>query len=135
MKTQSIEPSFQGNKFIGLVNFDDPQYMKKFDNQVARANKYAQKLRDKGHDVFVVEHSDKDALGRSHGGLKTFVLFDKEAEVPNKYSENIQKLTKLFKEELNSDRFVDSFDDVLKKIKEQQNNIAKFIAENTPSKP
>lgn len=130
MKTNSPTPSFQGVKPFGFVKFGESDYLKKIEMQISNAQNYAKQLKKEGKDVFVVKLSTKDCHGNSHGGAKTYVLFDEDAKIPNLYETIKKNLIKFFKNDLTSDLFTNELDKKLDEISIQQNKIAAFIAEN-----
>jgi len=123
---------FKGVTETGFVSFSDPHFITKIDTQIKKADDYANTLNQQNRDTFVVKSSDKDALGRSYNGLKTYVLTDNDAIVPKQFDGIKKRMVGLFRNDLSSDLFTKSLDNQLDNVSRTQENVAKFIAENRP---
>lgn len=130
MKTQSINPSFQGVKSFGFVKTGEVNFIEKLRNQINNAQVYAKELEKEGRDVFVVKMSEKNARGINHGGVKTYVLYDEDVKPLKHFDKAKQELINFFKNDLFSDLFTNSLNKRLEEISKQKNEVAKFIAEN-----
>lgn len=130
MKIEGSNQSFLGVKCIGSTKKSSRNYFTKIARQLERAEKFAAEKQLKGEDTFIVKLSEKDIMGKSRKKIKTFVLWGKDAKIPNAYNKTIQKLSTLFAQDSNSDLFVKSLNEQIDAIKTLQTNIATFIAEN-----
>ena len=133
MKIEGSNQSFLGVKCIGSTKKSSRNYFTKIARQIEKAEQFAAEKQQKGEDTFIVKLSEKDAMGNSREKIKTYVLWGKDAKIPNSYNKIIQRLSTLFEQDLNSDLFVKSLNEKIDGIKTQQTNIATFIAENKVS--
>lgn len=131
MKVLPVIPSFKGVKCIGTVPFKDPDFITKTQEQVEQARTIEKIIKEDGLDTFVVKMSTKNARGQSYDGVKTYVLYDEEAKIPNQYNKIKRDLQKMFQDQIfMSDLFANAINKELLQISEQQSNVAIFIAEN-----
>ena len=126
----NLTTTFLGVRCAGSTNRHEPDAMDKIQKQQEKAVEINLDLKEQGKDTFVVALSYTDARGNRRDEANTYVLYDEEAKLPQKYNAIKMDLIDMFKDDLAGDLFTNKLNLQLDEITKQQNKVAAFIAEN-----